>query len=795
MNTPTRIPQNSDRTTFRTWLADNWKPLLAIWVISLLPFLPVLFAGEILFSSDQMGAPGWRWYFDALRGGELPLWNPYLVSGMPTYDAMFGDSAYPFFLILGFLLPVTWIVTSNFVLHVLIAGFTTYVLTKRGFGLDKWLAVPLSLAYALNPHFISYIYGGHTGKFHIMAWLPLGLFFLLRSLGPTASWKHLLGLTLTTALFIVTTHLQFAYFVMMGYFLVWLYFLIPVLRGKRFFEAGSLVMRFWIPLILGIGLSFFIFYPPIQYNKEFSVRGGGERTTYEHATSWSIHPEETASLLVPEFGGINENYWGRNPFKLNTEAPGTLVWFLGLLGLFAFRRKPWYWLWASVGLLAILYGLAANTPVFRLFYEFVPGIKSFRAASMMLFWLSMGLLVMAAETLRRLLSHEPSESLSDASRGKILRRLQLTGWSVAGVLVVCGIFPGLAYGIWGLFVDESQIPNIARQALAEGPFALGAFRVALLVGFLTWATSSFLLRARRPFAFGLAALAAVIVDAYWMNSNFIKGYDPDSLTRADPAIAYIKSDTTRFRVFALPGTFERWQGSYHGFESADGWVDNELRHYRQYRGEDYHRNPNLLANLRQNPDGTLAGSTFLDMLNVKYVAFRTQESPTVMLALNASMLPRAWFVSRWENVPESLALPRMLDPSFDPRRLALVQSEGVADGGLSDTSVAFTEVRERERRNNRQVYSIEAPVRGVMVVSDVWFPHWRVFVDGREAELLRVNYTLRGVLLEPGTHEVEFRYSSPWLRRGVTVAGASVVAVLIMCLAFAALGKRKRRTA
>src|SRR5690606_16106803 len=145
-----------------------------------------------------------RWYFEALRGGEIPLWNPYGMGGMPTFDAMFGDSAYPSFLLLGFLLPVTHVVTYNFVLHVLIAGFTAYVLAQRYFRIPAWFAVPLALAWALNPHFISYVYGGHTGKFHIMAWLPLGVYFLLRSLGRGAAWYHLVGLALTTALFVIT---------------------------------------------------------------------------------------------------------------------------------------------------------------------------------------------------------------------------------------------------------------------------------------------------------------------------------------------------------------------------------------------------------------------------------------------------------------------------------------------------------------------------------------------------------------------------------------------------------------
>ncbi len=778
-----------ERTTFRSWLADNWKALLAVWVISLLPFLPVLFAGEILFSSDQMGAPGWRWYFDALRGGELPLWNPHLLGGMPTFDAMVGDATYPPFVLLGFVLPVAYVVTVNFILHVLLAGFNAYLLTQRYFRLDRWLAAPLALAWALNPHFISYIFGGHTGKFHIMAWLPLSLYFLLRILGPSASWKHMLGLSLTVAAFIFTTHLQFTYFVMMGYFLVWLYFLLPALSGREMRRAGSLALRFWVPLLLGVGLTFFFFYPPLQYNKDFSVRGGAERTTFEHATSWSMHPEETASLLVPEFGGLNEKYWGRNPFKLNTEAPGTTVWFLALLGLFAFRKSRWYWLWGGVGLLAMLYGLAAHTPVFRLFYDFVPGIKNFRAASMMLFWLSMALLLMSAETLRRLAVVGP-EALPDAQRTTILRKVRVWGWSIAAALAVCGLFPALPYSVWGWFVDESAIPNLARQAAAEGAFSLGAFRVAVVVALLTWAVSSLLLRTRRLAAFGIAVLAAVVVDAYWVNTHFIRGYDANALTPNDPAITYIQSDTDRFRVMSIPGALERWHGQYYGFELADGWVDNELRHFREYRGHDYHRNPTFFENLQQNSDGTVSGSKFLDMLNVKYIAFRTQDHPGLNLVLNASMLPRTWFVTAWQEFPESRTVERMLEDDFDPRRLALVAGEGGRTGGvMSADSAPLVTATELSRTYNHQSYSVDAPSEGILVISDVWFPHWKVQVDGKDVPLLRVNHILRGVMLEPGTHRVDFVYRSPWIALGIRVSLASLLTLVLLALVWRRSGR------
>src|SRR5690606_22990421 len=137
------------------------------------------------------------------------------------------------------------------------------------------------------------------------------------------------------------------------------------------------------------------------------------------------------------------------------------------------------------------------------FYEFVPGIKSFRGPSMMLFWLSMALFLLSAEALRRLTA-EGADRLPDAVREKIRRNLVRAGWISAGVLAAASLAPGLAYSVWNAFVDPGQIPNISRQQAAEGAFTLGGLRVAALTALLTFAAGTYLLRARRMAAFGLA---------------------------------------------------------------------------------------------------------------------------------------------------------------------------------------------------------------------------------------------------------------------------------------------------
>jgi uncharacterized membrane protein YfhO len=63
-------------------------------------------------------------------------------------------------------------------------------------------------------------------------------------------------------------------------------------------------------------------------------------------------------------------------------------------------------------------------------------------------------------------------------------------------------------------------------------------------------------------------------------------------------------------------------------------------------------------------------------------------------------------------------------------------------------------------------------------------------VDGREAPILATNAIFRGVWLEPGTHEVAFRFAPASFRAGVALFAATLVALLVAALR-ARLGSRR----
>jgi uncharacterized membrane protein YfhO len=79
--------------------------------------------------------------------------------------------------------------------------------------------------------------------------------------------------------------------------------------------------------------------------------------------------------------------------------------------------------------------------------------------------------------------------------------------------------------------------------------------------------------------------------------------------------------------------------------------------------------------------------------------------------------------------------------------------------------------------------------RGLLVLSDLYYPGWKAEVDGREVEIERVNYLMRGVPLAAGNHRVEFRYEPTSWRMGwaLSLAGLGALAGLVVA------GLRRRR--
>jgi uncharacterized membrane protein YfhO len=91
---------------------------------------------------------------------------------------------------------------------------------------------------------------------------------------------------------------------------------------------------------------------------------------------------------------------------------------------------------------------------------------------------------------------------------------------------------------------------------------------------------------------------------------------------------------------------------------------------------------------------------------------------------------------------------------------------------------------------NQVELQVELSAPGIVVLTDVHYPGWQVWVDADEAELLRVNALVRGVFVPAGRHRLRFGYRPSRLAAGLAI---SSVAWLGWLAAAVALARRRAR--
>jgi uncharacterized membrane protein YfhO len=112
------------------------------------------------------------------------------------------------------------------------------------------------------------------------------------------------------------------------------------------------------------------------------------------------------------------------------------------------------------------------------------------------------------------------------------------------------------------------------------------------------------------------------------------------------------------------------------------------------------------------------------------------------------------------NPTEVVYLEEKLGKNIDP----------VTDGA----SVKITDYR------NEKI-TLEAIATGTnfLLLSEVYYPSWKAYVDGKETEIVKSNYFMRGIVLPAGKHKVEFKYESPKFETGKMASLATNSLVMI----------------
>jgi len=749
-----------------------------LWIILILAILTVVLFGKFIFSdmmlygSDTLEASVMfkTFYADFVKQyHSIPLWEPYLFGGMPYIDAMHGDTFYPL-AILQFIIPLYRALGWKLILTVFFAGIFAFF-CMRTFGFSRGVSFIGALAYMFSTNFISWVYAGHEGRMYITSLLPLNFLFLEKSLR-SRKLIHYILFGGTIGLLILANHPQLAYFASWG---IGLYFLFSLFwdykDNKKIGRLIKPVLYFGIAILLGLALSLVQILPTYIYVNKYSPRAEGGKG-YEYSTSWSFHPEELVSQVVPEFVGLNlesENtYWGRNPFKINSDYAGIVPLIFAITALVLVRnRKIWFFL--GISLLALIYALGAHTPLFRLFYYFVPQVKSFRAPGLILFLLVFSVLVMALFGLEKIL-----HGVKDLKDKKKINKL---------LLVVVLIFFGFAFlfsvagsGLLSLWngILYSDIPAQKKDImLLNLPNITRGFWISfLLVGGIVAGIYLYLQGKlkRSYFLFWIGAL--LFLDLWRWDAKFIQNFDYQTYFQKDQAIDYLKQDKEPFRALVIPGTysFNNFLALY-GIEEAFGYHGNELKRYDEFTEKKYLESARSQAEYGQRYLSFLSGPK-PDLLDVKYLLFRGVFPDTSKYKLiysagdknlykNSTYLPRARMVYKYEVIKDKdRILQRLKEPDFDYRETIILEEEPEIDLSRGVLQYAPTAVQIIENRINSMKIAAETDQPGFLVLSENSYPSWKALVDGKETKIYTADYIFRAIPLEKGKHKIDLVYSS-----------------------------------
>jgi len=529
--------------------------------------------------------------------------------------------------------------------------------------------------------------------------------------------------------------------------------------------------------------------PPYIYVNKYSPRAEGGRG-YEYAVSWSAHPEELASFVVPEFCGYNtqeENtYWGRNPFKQNADYGGIIPLIFAFLALFFIKdKKVWFFLGLSG--LAIIYSLGGHTPIYKLFYYLVPQVKNFRAPSLILFLLVFSVIFLSALFTERLL-----KGIKEVSEQKKLFKILMILVAVFfGLSLLFSIAGDLLLSIWTGILYPGIHPSKSRIMSQNLPNVVkGFWLTAFLVGLAATAVYLLVKEKMSRYLFIVWTGVLLVFDLWRVDARFIQNFDYKSYFHADSAIEFLKKDKEKFRVMSFPRTYQGQNIlAFYDIMQVFGYHGNQLKVYDEFTERKYLESARTPEEYSKRYSQFILGNK-LDLLNTKYFLSRQPlQHPKfkqvffgdgVYVFQNQTYLPRARIVFKYEVIGDGdQILKRIADPNFDYQNSVILEEEPQVSLGQVDTNLARGNAWiEKDEINSFQVKAVLSRP-GFLILSENYYPSWKAYLDGKQTKVYRANYLFRAVYLEEGEHELRFVFDSVPYRIGKT--STLLTSVLLLC--------------
>jgi hypothetical protein len=716
-----------------------------------------------------------KFVVEEYRSGRVPLWNRYSYCGSPFMANAQSGVMSPYRAVdVAFNDPMSTAWVQMF--KALVAGLGMYLFLRIALKVRFLPALAGAHLFPLCGFMLFWCGHPHTQVATWLPWVMLGCDRLVRRPGP--GWLALASGSAAACFYSghpqTTTHV----YLCAG---VW--------------SAGLLLHAAWRkPVKVSVTRAGWI----VAAGVFTALLVGPQLLTTAEYLPWSLRLENRAAgkavipvsglaglmdMAVPYFNGSllhKTKFFG--PFNhAESMAAGSvgLVWalFFMPLGLWLGRRDWRVWLLGVLFVVGV--GKAAGLPGLSVIYDHGP--LAMLSPSRLVFIGGVAVIVLGAVGFDRL------------TRG---RRLGWLGAGLCALPAVAGLV-ALGYGmVWARGMGVN--PEATEKMVEAGKWFVPAYAFAgvMVVGLVV----GLVIVVRMPRAGGRVAVAlgglavAEMIGLAW-------GMYP-SAPRSEfypriPALEWVAEKTgIEYRVcgvvcFPANLNLEYGIADPRGYDALDPRPMVELlEKFRETRVA--RMDPDFALVMGWTPN---VHSPLLRMLAVKYVILRGRPSARAKpvfvgddyWVMEISGAPSRVYVPETVVVEADAAtrVAGLTSPAFDPLKVVVAEKgmmgikPGAAVAGMAEIV---------EDTGGRIKAKAVMGTAGVMVLADMWYPGWEATVDGKSAEVMRVNHTLKGVALAAGEHEVVFEYKPAGFKIGLWMLFVGVVG---LCGVWGVSGKKK----
>ncbi len=814
--------------------------------VSFAYFMPADIEGRILYRHDSSAGRGAGQEQQEFleKTGERTRWTNSTFSGMPTYQtAPSYDST-------DLLTKVMnayhlWLPENVWYVFAYLLGF--YILL-RAFDFRKELAALGSIIWAFSSYFFIIIAAGHIWKVMALAYLPpmiAGVVYAYRG-------KYTAGFLLTavfSAFEVKANHVQMTYYYLFVVLFMVIAYLVEAIRRKSLKQFGKATAVCAAGAAIGICINLSSLYHTWQYGKE-SMRGASELVKKnadnqtsggldrDYITAWSYGVDETWTLLVPNAKGgasvpmaANEKamakanpeyynfyqqlgqYWGDQPGTSGPVYVGAFVVMLFILSLFIVKgAMKWALLAATV--LSILLSWGHNfMPFTDFFIDHVPMYSKFRTVASILVIAEFTIPLLAMMGLKKII--EEPDLLKEKKKW-----VGVSFVLSAGLCVVFALVPSLVNADFFSQNELEQLNRIAQQGPEASAYIAGfkydlanvrssifvadcwrSFFV-IVIGCLVLLLYS-LRKLSVRWTVGIMAVLC-LVDMWQVNKRYLNDgmfveksqrEQPQEMTETDKAI--LQDETLDYRVLNLASnTFNENETSYY-HKSIGGYHAAKLHRYQDMI--EYHISPEMqkLSGAVMAAGGDMmkvnGDSLFpvLNALNTRYFILPLQNGQTVPLR-NPYAYGNAWFVDKIKYADnangemDAIAKLDLRHEAVADKKFQKVLGDAVGQDTLSIVTM-------KDYKPNELTYEVNSGKGGIVVFSEIYYPGWTATVDGKDAELGRVDYILRALNLPAGKHDVVLTFKPRSIKATETVAYASYALLLFVIAGGVYCTRRKKK--